>query len=127
MGVDERNHQFAPGLDAEIRAACVRELEEQTSDLKASLRYQATLVELRANVNSISHRCHLSGVAFAWELTKETIHLPLGWMPGAAPRACGSSRSNPPTSAPPSGTKSTLQATQGQMDGFYSQFHTYAT
>ena len=31
-----------------------------------------------ANVKSISHRCHVFEVAFVWELTKETIHLPLG-------------------------------------------------
>jgi len=27
-------------------------------------------VELRANLKSISHRCHLFEVAFVWELTK---------------------------------------------------------
>jgi len=32
-------------------------------------------VELR---ESISHRCHLFEVASAWDLAKETIHLPLG-------------------------------------------------
>ena len=35
-------------------------------------------VELRGNLKSISHRCHLEEVASVWELTKETIHLPLG-------------------------------------------------
>ena len=30
-------------------------------------------VELRANLKSISHRCHLEEVASVWELTKETI------------------------------------------------------
>ena len=45
-------------------------------------------VELRANLKSISHRCHLEEVAlffevaFVWELTKETIHLPLGCLQG---------------------------------------------
>jgi hypothetical protein len=39
-------------------------------------------VELRANLKSIPHRCHLFGVAFVWELTKETIHLPLGCLQG---------------------------------------------
>jgi len=39
-------------------------------------------VELRANLKSISHRCHLFEVAFVWELTKETIHLPLGCLQG---------------------------------------------
>jgi len=41
-------------------------------------------VELRANLKSISHRCHLFEVAFVWELTKETIHLPLGCLQGGA-------------------------------------------
>ena len=31
-----------------------------------------------ANRKSISHRCHPILVAFVWELTKETINLPLG-------------------------------------------------
>ena len=35
-----------------------------------------------ANLKSISHRCHLFEVAFLWELTKETIHLPLGCLQG---------------------------------------------
>ena len=39
-------------------------------------------VELRANLRSISYRCHLFGAAFVWELTKETIYLPLGGPPG---------------------------------------------
>jgi len=39
-------------------------------------------VKLRANLKSISHRCHLFEVAFVWELTKETIHLPLGCLQG---------------------------------------------
>jgi len=45
-------------------------------------------VELRANLMSISHRCHLFEVAFVWELTKETIHLPLGCLQGGI---CGPS------------------------------------
>ena len=36
-----------------------------------------------ANLKAISHRCYLREVAFEWELTKETAHLPLelsaGW------------------------------------------------
>ena len=39
-------------------------------------------VELRANLKSISHRCHLFEVTFVWELTKETIDLPLGCLQG---------------------------------------------
>jgi len=35
-----------------------------------------------ANLKSISHRCHPILVVFAWELTKETIHLPLGCLQG---------------------------------------------
>ena len=35
-----------------------------------------------ANLKSIFHRCHLMLVAFVWELTKETIHLPLGCLQG---------------------------------------------
>ena len=42
-------------------------------------------VELRANRKSISHRCHLFEVAFVWQLTKETIHLPLGCLQGGNP------------------------------------------
>ena len=34
-------------------------------------------VDLRANFNSISYRFHLFEVALLWELTIETIHLPL--------------------------------------------------
>ena len=55
-------------------------------------------VELRANLKSISHRCHLFEVAFVWELTKETIHLPLGCLQGGlahqfeAPELLGRSR-----------------------------------
>jgi len=39
-------------------------------------------VEFRANLKSISHRCYLFEVAFVWELTKETIVLPLGCLQG---------------------------------------------
>jgi len=34
------------------------------------------------NLKSISHRCYPILVAFVWELTKETIHLPLGCLQG---------------------------------------------
>jgi len=44
-------------------------------------------VELRANLKSISHKCHLYEVVFVWELTKETIHLPLGCLQGASTKA----------------------------------------
>ena len=41
--------------------------------------------QLRANLESISHRCHFFEVAFVWELTQETIHLPLGCLQGRMP------------------------------------------
>ena len=34
------------------------------------------------HLKSISHKCHPVLVAFVWELTKETIHLPLGCLQG---------------------------------------------
>ena len=34
------------------------------------------------NLKSISHRCHPILVAFVWELTKETIYLPMGCLQG---------------------------------------------
>ena len=39
-------------------------------------------VELRANLKSISHRYYLRKVASEWELTRETIYLPLGCLQG---------------------------------------------
>ena len=45
-------------------------------------------VELRANLKRISHRCLLFEVAFVWELSKETIHLPLGCLQGGLPARC---------------------------------------
>jgi len=38
-----------------------------------------------ANLKSISHTYHPILVAFVWELTKETIHLPLGCLQGGLP------------------------------------------
>ena len=40
-----------------------------------------------ANLKSISHRCHPILVAFVWELTKETIDLPLGCHQGGLARS----------------------------------------
>jgi len=40
------------------------------------------------NLNSISHRCYLREVAFEWELTKETIDLPMGCLQGGACLGC---------------------------------------
>ena len=39
-------------------------------------------VEMRANLKSISHRCYLFEIACVRELTKQTIHLPLGCLQG---------------------------------------------
>ena len=47
-----------------------------------------------ANVKSISQTCYRFEVAFVWELTKETIGLPLGCLQGGFPRR------NPPTHPP---------------------------
>jgi len=44
-------------------------------------------VELNAYLKSISHRCHLYEEAFVWKLTKQTIHLLLVCLQGAAPAA----------------------------------------
>jgi len=38
-------------------------------------------VEGKSEVN-LPYKCHLKEVAFVWELTKETIHLPLGCLQG---------------------------------------------
>ena len=38
--------------------------------------------EQRANLESTPHRCQLFEVAFVWELTKESIHLPLCCLQG---------------------------------------------
>ena len=38
------------------------------------------------NLKSISHRCHPILVAFVWEVTKETIDLPLGCLQGGETR-----------------------------------------
>ena len=40
-------------------------------------------VELRANLKTICHKCHLFEVAFVWELTERTNHLPLGCLQGS--------------------------------------------
>ena len=44
-----------------------------------------TGVELRANLQSISQKCHLFKVASVGELTKGSIHLPLGCLQGGNP------------------------------------------
>ena len=40
-----------------------------------------------ANRKSISHRCYLRDVAFEWEMTEETIYLPLGCLKGGYGKA----------------------------------------
>jgi len=47
-----------------------------------------------ANLRSISHICHPILVTFVWELTKETIDLPLGCLQGGS-RSCGGQRPLP--------------------------------
>ena len=37
---------------------------------------------MKVNLKSISHRCQLLEVAFVWDLTSETIYLPLGCLQG---------------------------------------------
>ena len=44
-------------------------------------------VELRANLRSVSHKCLLFEVAFVWEMTKETIRLPMGCLQGGLVKA----------------------------------------
>ena len=67
------------GDGADVLRVALRESEESLAAFKAKtknyvqkLKDQVTHpgVELRANLKSISHRCHLFEVAFVWELTK---------------------------------------------------------
>ena len=60
-----------------------REVDPRWEALKESEEEMEALQgELRANLKSTSHRCHLFEVAFVWELTEETIHLPLSCLQG---------------------------------------------
>ena len=60
-----------------------------------------------ANLKPISHRCHPILVDFVWELTRETIELPLGCLQGgiaphlSARRRAGVGRSRSRTPPPP--------------------------
>ena len=65
-------------------------------------------VELGANLKSISHRCHLLEVAFVWDLTEETINLPLGCLQGG-PQFCDFRRIRSPLSSE-RGTCKTVKA-----------------
>ena len=53
-----------------------------------------------ANIESFSYRCHLFEVAFAWELTKETIYLPLWCLQGGG-RRVRTDRGRPRAPPPP--------------------------
>ena len=71
-------------------------------------------VNLRANLQSTSHRCYPILVAFADELTKETIHLPLGCLQGGVQgylSQCGAqggrSTCSTPATCSPAGGRST--------------------
>jgi len=55
--------------------------ESQTNAIKRSTRHQPGGNPV-AKLKSIPHRCYLREVAFEWELTKETIDLPLGCLQG---------------------------------------------
>ena len=70
-----------------------------------------------ANLKSISHICHPILVAFVWELTNETIDLPLGCLQGGWGPTEAVARSSWRWGA----QKTALEATQGQNDSFYSQ------
>ena len=37
---------------------------------------------MRETLKSVSHRCYIFEVAFVWEVTEETIHLPMGCLQG---------------------------------------------
>ena len=45
-----------------------------------------------ANRKSIFYRCHLFEVAFVWDLTNETIHLPMGCLQGGEGSRLASAR-----------------------------------
>jgi len=52
------------------------------------VRYPSALEATQGQILSqISHRCHPILVAFVWELTKETIHFPLGCLQGGSRQA----------------------------------------
>ena len=104
-------------------ARCSRTCASRTTS--SLLSHQVSLpphpgVELRANLKSISNRCHLFKVTFLWELIKEIMHLPLGCLPVRG--APGPVRLAQP--APCSPARSTLQTTQWQI---LSPFLTDAT
>ena len=62
-----------------------RARQAHIAELEKNLKVHHPGVNLRANHKSISHRCHLFEVEFEWDLTKATIHLPLGCLHGGNP------------------------------------------
>ena len=58
------------------------EEEESVADEEAAVVKVTTQPRGKSYLESISHRCYLFEVAFVWELTKETISLPLGCLQG---------------------------------------------
>ena len=115
-------------------------------------RYECTPTVLEAtqgaNIRSISHRCYLREVSSEWELTKETVYLPLGCLQGGetVSQKWFESRLTPASAAISTsfiipaascsvcrgGDRSvlaTVETTQGQIAGFFSQlpFKCYLT
>ena len=97
MGVDQRNYRFAPGLPPGRKGITLRRRAltlTLPSHLLVSGPSICAVVDLHssaeghpggnpgANLKSMSHRCHPILVALVWELTKETIVLPLGCRQG---------------------------------------------
>ena len=68
-----------------------------------------------ANVKSISHVCHLILVAFVWELTRETIDLPLGCLQGGAPAMIPLKGVPRSFAEPPSGRRKELYALRDRI------------
>ena len=69
---------LTPKLKSQSRGAPLLVERAPTSSTPLSCLSNHPGVKLRANLKSISHRCHLFEVAFVWELTTETNNLLLG-------------------------------------------------
>ena len=65
--------------------------------------------QVRANLPSVSHRCHLFEVAFVWKMTEETINLPLGCLQGGVKVVAVLDRDAALTRLPPGGSSLVLQ------------------
>ena len=83
--VGKRSNQstFAKSIDF---CHCFLVFANRATDAKTALARNHPGGNPWANLKSMSHRCHLMLVAFVWELTKGTIHLPLGCLQGGARR-----------------------------------------